>query len=334
MPGSSAAAAITAREVPELRADLVAWLGDPSPRGARGRPLMKLGQAQWGHGFVDTLHTSLRAAELYYVNADMARFAVAASTQLPSFRLTREELPSPHGLVVWEQPITDPPFPIDVPCWGAMWTTGRGGVGVSILAERDAHMRFLAAADPVQGHRELTTAEKAVLRRLDPPTDLVLAGFTNMPFTEAPQWLPDAPLPTGLTPGELSREIESRTFLDQVERTLVATWLLMGQTLTRDEPVTTPKSAAKRIARMDPSLLTSTRYCTLRHQSTAPSERSDGDVLSLSYRHRWIVRGHWRNHAYGTGQALRRRIWISPHLKGPDGAPLTDPSKLVNILRR
>ncbi|MGW3200136.1 hypothetical protein ACWDBD_37330 [Streptomyces sp. NPDC001118] len=333
MSASSAAAVITARELPELRTDLVAWLDAPFPRGARGSVFEREGEAQFGNGFIDTLHTSLRAAELYYVNADMTRLSIAASTQLPSYRLNREDLPSLHGLVAWEEPITDPLFPLGVPYWGAMWTAGPGGVGVAFLVEREDYVRFIASADPVQGHQELTSAQKAAIRRAH-PTDLVISGTTNMPFTEAPQWLPDVPLPTGLTPGELSREVDSRTFLDQAERTLVTTWLLMGQTITRDEPVTAPKSAAKRIARMDPSLLTSARYCTLRHQSAAPSERADGDVLSVSYRHQWIVRGHWRNHAYGTRQTLHQRIWISPHMKGPDGAPVLDPDKLVNVLRR
>ncbi|MFD6917949.1 hypothetical protein [Streptomyces virginiae] len=333
MPASSPAAVLTARELPELRADLVAWLDDSFPRGARGSAFAQQGQAHWGADFIDVLHASLKEAELYYVSSDMTRLSVAASTQLPSYRLNREDLPSPHGLVVWEQPITDPPFPLGAPYWGAMWTAGPGGVGVGFLMERDDYVRFVASADPVQGYQELTTVQKAAIRQAH-PTDLVISGTTRMPFTEAPQWLPDGPLPPGLTVGELSREVDSRTFVHQGERTLITTWLLMGQTITRDEPVTTPKSAAKRIARMDPALLTSARYCTLRHQSAAPVERADGDVLNVSYRHRWIVRGHWRNHAYGPRQALHQRIWISPHLKGPDGAPLTDPSKLVNVLRR
>ncbi|MFF5808260.1 hypothetical protein [Streptomyces sp. NPDC012746] len=333
MSRSRATAVITARELPELRTDLVAWLDAPAPAGARGSAWEQEGRAIFGNGFLDAVHTSLRAAELYYVSADMTRLSIAASTQLPSYRLSREDLPSPHGLVVWEEPITDPLFPLDVPYWGAMWTSGPGGVGVCFLVEREDYVRFVASADPVQGHEELTPAQKAAIRRAY-TTDLVICGTTNMPFTEVPQWLPDAPLPAGLTPGELSREIDSRTFVDQAERTLTTTWLLMGQTITRDDPIDPPKSAAKRIARLDPSLLASARYCTLRHQSAAPSERADGDVLSLSYRHRWVVRGHWRNHAYGTRQTLRQRIWISPHLKGPDGAPLTDPSKLVNVLRR
>jgi len=35
---------------------------------------------------------------------------------------------------------------------------------------------------------------------------------------------------------------------------------------------------------------------------------------------RFIVRGHWRNHAYGEKKLLRRRQWIEPHWKGPKDA--------------
>lgn len=38
--------------------------------------------------------------------------------------------------------------------------------------------------------------------------------------------------------------------------------------------------------------------------------------------HRWIVRGHWKRQAYGAGRALRRDVWIPPHVKGPVGLPL------------
>jgi hypothetical protein len=36
--------------------------------------------------------------------------------------------------------------------------------------------------------------------------------------------------------------------------------------------------------------------------------------------HRYIVRGHWRNQPYGPGRAERRKTWIEPHWKGPEGA--------------
>src|SRR5690606_14798930 len=36
----------------------------------------------------------------------------------------------------------------------------------------------------------------------------------------------------------------------------------------------------------------------------------------------WVVRGDDRLQPYGPGRAKRRRIWIAPHWKGPERAPL------------
>lgn len=41
-----------------------------------------------------------------------------------------------------------------------------------------------------------------------------------------------------------------------------------------------------------------------------------------SYSYRWPVKGHQRLQACGPGLTERRPIWIPPHMKGPDGAPL------------
>lgn len=40
------------------------------------------------------------------------------------------------------------------------------------------------------------------------------------------------------------------------------------------------------------------------------------------YRHRWSVRGHWRQQPYGPGRSQRRRVWIDAHTKGPEDAPM------------
>jgi len=37
-------------------------------------------------------------------------------------------------------------------------------------------------------------------------------------------------------------------------------------------------------------------------------------------RSRFIVRGHWRNQAHGEGRKQRRRQWIEPFWKGPEGS--------------
>lgn len=37
---------------------------------------------------------------------------------------------------------------------------------------------------------------------------------------------------------------------------------------------------------------------------------------------RWLVRGHWRNQAVGAGRQQHKLLWIEPHWKGKDGAPV------------
>lgn len=54
-------------------------------------------------------------------------------------------------------------------------------------------------------------------------------------------------------------------------------------------------------------------------------ERHSGGAASSAGHHltkRFIVRGHWRNQAHGPNRSLRRPTWISPHIKGPEHAPL------------
>ena len=41
------------------------------------------------------------------------------------------------------------------------------------------------------------------------------------------------------------------------------------------------------------------------------------DEEKWKIRNRFMVRGHWREQAHGTGRSMRKRIWIQPHWKGP-----------------
>ena len=49
------------------------------------------------------------------------------------------------------------------------------------------------------------------------------------------------------------------------------------------------------------------------------------------FHHRWVVRTHWRNQAYGPGRKLRRRVLIPAHLKGPSDAPLLQREKVYRV---
>lgn len=76
------------------------------------------------------------------------------------------------------------------------------------------------------------------------------------------------------------------------------------------------------------------RFIDLRRARTEPFDRSgEGSAdRTREYRHRWIVRGHWRNQYYST-RGDHRPIWIAPHFAGPEDKPLLGGER-VNVLRR
>ncbi|MDI6521699.1 hypothetical protein QMA61_36605 [Streptomyces coelicoflavus] len=133
---------ITARDLPGIRAELAAWLGDPGPDGGPAvwsahldpvtAAIERRAAADWS--------VSLRAAQLDYASADMTRLAVSAGLALPTYQLHAEDLPSPHGLVVWEEPVVSPEAAGDaMSSIAASWAVhGRGeGAGAGWLGRTE-----------------------------------------------------------------------------------------------------------------------------------------------------------------------------------------------------
>lgn len=111
-------------------------------------------------------------------------------------------------------------------------------------------------------------------------------------------------------------------------RLLEATFLLMGDTsLTSIEAETvTPKvrrKHGKRRSAPGATVRTVQISPTLRKQAVRSSEAQGGrEDREEWYSHQFVVRGHWRNVAYGEGRSKRRLRWIMPFLKGPEGTPV------------
>lgn len=62
----------------------------------------------------------------------------------------------------------------------------------------------------------------------------------------------------------------------------------------------------------------------------ARAEETPPGADSREWRHRWVVRGHWRNHWYPSLKD-HRPVWISPYLKGPADAPLLGGEKVTVV---
>jgi hypothetical protein len=61
----------------------------------------------------------------------------------------------------------------------------------------------------------------------------------------------------------------------------------------------------------------------------APRDKHETTSPGHEYHHRWIVRGHWRNQ-YFPSRDGHKPIWIAPHVKGPEDAPLLTGEKVYS----
>ena len=101
------------------------------------------------------------------------------------------------------------------------------------------------------------------------------------------------------------------------------TWLLMQQRVAAVDVARPDRASARRILRRGGSL-DAVRVIRLRYAAGPPREPGESDRV---YSHRWVVRGHWRKQWYAS-QGRHVPIWISPFVKGPDGAPLLGGEKV------
>lgn len=105
-------------------------------------------------------------------------------------------------------------------------------------------------------------------------------------------------------------------------RALYTAWLLMRQPLAKVEDVEPDRASRKRQRRAgyEPRAI---RVINLRRPKGEPGAgESHG-----GYQNQWIVRGHWRNHWHPKRQ-VHRPVWIAPHVKGPEGAPMIGGEKV------
>lgn len=79
---------------------------------------------------------------------------------------------------------------------------------------------------------------------------------------------------------------------------------------------------ASAAAAFDPEIR-KVKMLVLRENLHRPGGSADDDErVRREYSHRFIVRGFWRDQAYGPNHSLRRRQWIPPFVKGPADKPL------------
>jgi hypothetical protein len=289
---------ITARDVPELRADMVADSVDFSKKFPGHHP--------W--------YPSHEAADLFWVCKKMRDLGVEGANEMPEYVFEADDMPSPHGILVWEEAVQG--------AAGVAWKSYGNTIVLTVLVPKAKAIDMAVRATKNPKARE-------VLRKMPVRAQL----WSEM----------EIPVPFGTTIKQGSYRIgtqykdmeEDRLWAELIPRLLITLWGLMEQPLAGSEIVRPSKAGMKRLARMNPNLLTETRYITLRRIEVPKSEESGSGLDSgMHYSVRWVVRPHERWIDDKDNPGKKRKIKVRPHIKGPEGAPLLDPSKLVSVLRK
>jgi hypothetical protein len=256
--------------------------------------------------FCDRVALGLQAGELYWVSAGFTALAVVAGRKLPDYTITREELPATSGLVVWEDPI------MEQSAGGTMalivaagWVPVPGGVWITLYAQPEQMW-------PEQDRDQL----RAVLGFLTP-----IAPGAALRFGTA------VTADTDRHPGA------------SAWGALLSTWYLMNQpgVATQTEQISPDKALRRAYARAGRAA-PSVRILDLRRQRHVVGGPTEPGGRTFQYSVRFVVGGEtggfWRDQPHGPARTLRKRIWIAPYLKGPEGAPFKgDEPPTVHVLR-
>ncbi|MDP9818352.1 hypothetical protein [Spirilliplanes yamanashiensis] len=340
-----------AADVPVLRRELADWYG--GPQGVMYyRNAIELGRQEVRPpGPPDKVAallagaeaTRLREGDLWYVDEDLCALLNAAHASMPVFAPRPSDLPSKTGFAVFAEPIfmypgeeahddelADRLAPrqrsaeydrmlaklraeqeaIVAVSWGPVtnphWTAG--GLWMSFYAASAVHFADMFD-DPAAARRA-----RGLLPRLIVDNEATMA------------WRPDG---TDPQPYQLPALADSRGTLSWARLVFAAFQLAAQVNLAEREELPTPRPERRRAQRAGlPER--DVRIVRLRRSLTAARDAEHDAAGGREWRHRWVVRGHWRNHWYPSLND-HRPLWIAPYLKGPADAPLLGGEKVTVV---
>jgi len=238
-----------------------------------------------------------RGSELFWVTRDMTRVAMDASSDIPPWT-PATTIPASTGLLVWAEPLPrlcwyDADHLPYVTADAVQWVSAGGYVDIAILTRTDQLVAEGHLDEP--GRRGPFVKVRGVVLRAQEP-------------------IPVDQYVVAAEPGLIAA--------------LGATWTLMQLPTVATPRQITGAGGSGRQWQNQPRTVSIIDLRRLEHRDTAAT-----DSAGRAYRHRWYVRGHWREQAHGPRQSLRRSTWIPGYIKGPPGAPLLELER-VNLWRR
>lgn len=240
------------------------------------------------------------AAELFHVDETFAGLVSAAHDTMPHHSLTELDPPTPVGLVMNQLPVAVPLARHFGDVAGWFWAATADSLIAGFLWDKRV------------------TRGRPWRREYGRYAPILYKFAWGESFDSRP-WQEQ-----GLALDNI-RDFTRRSHRLYVSN-LVVFWNLLRQKSVAEESIATLPRPARR--RMQRAGLTPPRIRVI----SLPGNRS-GTAAGESereWRHRWVVRGHWRQQWYPSLKD-HRPVWIAPHLKGPEDAPLLGGQKVYAV---
>lgn len=259
---------------------------------------------------------AMAKAELFWISEEMSELCRDAVDGLTEAHLGRDLWPADYGFMVFATPVqveghewkndNDPALE---PIRALGWYLDGSEVTVLMFVDLDdmvsaTLMRVHGEVDPAR-HRERVASFTAEL------------GMKWLSPATGDAYPIDRPYRLEEHPGEGA----PAGFM------LSTVWLLMGQrglaSTTTGVPEPKNKAARRRQAPLRKQL-DAVRIIELRSGTDHAAAYAG---TTRAYRHRWMVKGHWRQQWYPS-LGMHRPVWVAPYVKGPEGAPLLTGEKV------
>lgn len=277
-----------------------------------------------GELFAKAAKEVLTQAHTFYVVKDMMPVIRDSVEPLgENLEWSKELVPTRSGFLVFEDEwVAKDIGGISATFKAVLWTQGeskQGNDGVSLFFFSNVYdKRDAISQDFLRQVKETNTTVAHVGGRLQ------LAHVMQVPFGHT---IHDVNL-TDRERLASHKWDEHRSEVKTLDAVLATVFELMNQTLISTDEAELDRKIARRMKRM--RLPQKVNVIQLRRIKS--NNEYEGDT-AVTWSHRWIVRGHWRNQPTGPGREEVKRIWIKPYIKGPDNMPLVHTEKIYSLSR-
>ena len=333
--------------VPEIRVEMMENLSRMAQLIASGRvpqyatnPDYELKSLRW-------MFEEMTESTLWWVSEEMCDLLQASFATMPPTTLTDDLVPCRSGLVIFAKPIVgmdsrveDHQIDLQAMLWGPCQfdvsnETRLDGALVAPTNALSQEPTVTATTADMMDNDQFSDEVKRVLSESEPGEVRFRGNGISVVFWR--KWEVWQPLgrtdwPTGFdTSGQFAPPDATQHQKDTIEedRRILAAFFILSQqeSLTSTTEVPPVRSAQKRLDRKKiPSDLALNHNVHLVNVHTRHRPPT-GEARTVEWTKRWIVKGHWKQVAYGPGRQFRRPMYIAPFIKGPEGLPLDTSEK-------